>query len=290
MKLNLVFIAVLIILISRIVAAQETVVTQNFKQHQWGYTFSWDNHPGSYAGSPVLVVKFNRSVKRVDSRTIEVSLSYPSIPNEIIQTHKFVQYGSHLGCSLNKENIGFDIKNAVVKSFTDRFRHPQQLNEDSSLDDFLGVYRGDMICVVTIKSDKDLSSSEVDKTNWNKAVNGGIPDLRIVEREFVLKSFAPIAEPYIEFLKNNNVSFKTDDEFWFLASASIYKEATLAKKLKRSSVGFVTVWLTNLVAYIVKQVGNSDYEQEVRKFLGRDLEYKPNYEIEVDSDEVTYEI
>lgn len=295
MKINLLYrlkVAALIgvCAVSQYVKAEPPIITEDFKVKPWGYSLTWDNHFGSYAGAKVMFIKLKRSVQQMDNRTVSVTLSYPDIPKSEFSDHQNPQYGTSINCSLNENHLNLPVQSIEVKRIASNFAHPNQETDYGAVEEYMGKNSDARLCVVSIQFQNAVTANDLKQVNWNKAVYSGLEGLRIVQREFVTKSFAPIAESYISFLKEDNVSFKTDDEFWFLASASLHKEPTLAKQFKKSSSDFVRAWLEKLAVYIVRHVGNSDYEDAVKKYLRGNVEYKQNYEIEVDSDEVIYEI
>lgn len=262
----------------------EEVILENANIQNNIVTGNWLNHPGYLSGQRVVFTQLDRSVKTKGDIVI-VELTYPQLPETVVKDYALAQQDRPLACKVDLSYLPSSALVKEVKMHTSHFRYPTA--SQGELDDVLGISSKHEICTIQISG---IKRPEV--INWQKAIKSGLNDLKLVSRKFVDKPFKDISSDYLDFLNGKSVSFKTDDEVWFLISSALHKEENLAKSFTTLDKGYIKNWVEKFVIYLTLNIDSDEFRNFVQPyFRGHSLEslMTPTYTISID-EEVIYEI
>lgn len=257
----------------------------NFQTVPYGYRMVWVNGPGSFLSAPVVFVRFNRHVVKIKDNLYRIDLEYPEVPTEVAQDFRFPLLGKSISCRLKDNVQNENIKVGKIENFESDMKDfrggPDPLNYYTKSD-------GKHVCSVTVGTASDLSIEQ--QQILAAAVTTGMPNLAISEASIVHKSYSDIAQPYIDFLSSPDVSFHTDDEFWFLVAAAIHKDPSLSTEFIKASLDYMESWVSQFTLYVVSK-GKPEYLDYVRKsFSMTNTEIRDSYDISNFTDERIYEL
>jgi hypothetical protein len=268
----------------------DVIEMRDLKTLPYGYTGTWVNQPGARTEFS-LFVKLERNVKDLGNNVFRVEIKYPVIPQEVLLNDGLPQIGQKFKCGVRTDKTDRQLQLIRVESFQHAFH-----NLNPNAPDF-GELDGDTskssICAVTVKVLNPVTNDEAHGINWSSVITAGLPDVRLRETHVAEKAYADLVQPYVDFLSNNDVKFRTDDEFWFLASASIYLEPALTGDFLESTPGYVENWVINFAANVVERV--SKYKEYFNAYLLDKVGSVPThiestYPIAAFSKEVVYEM